>query len=165
MKLAVQTLEDMQRFYDEGPNGEVSLADRGCSCFQNAPCSRCTHPGNPHAVDAIEAWESPEDAGEFAVLFRLTSEYLRRADFKLATTTSIAAGRAEFARWVDYANREVALAWDLEENCPLFRAKYGIWRTPMFTTVEAAFLAAELDNWGRNTPLHELADMAYAPPR
>ena len=32
--------------------------DRGCSCFINAPCSWCTHPGNPHNLENTDdAWE------------------------------------------------------------------------------------------------------------
>lgn len=156
MKLSEQTLEDMhQFFFDDHGSGEGSLADRGCHCFQMAPCTRCTHPGNPVCIDATEAWASPEDAGAYSLFIRETSAFLRTSDFKW-----VRAEEHEFARWVDYANRVVTLKWDFEENCPLFQARYGMWRTVTFATAEAAFVAAELDNWGRSTPLHELARMA-----
>jgi len=29
-----------------------------CSCFQNAPCASCMHPGNPHNQEDNEFWES-----------------------------------------------------------------------------------------------------------
>lgn len=36
----------------------VSLADRGCICFTGcAPCSYCTHPGNPVNQEIDECWE------------------------------------------------------------------------------------------------------------
>lgn len=34
------------------------LSDRGCVCFTGAaPCSFCTHPGNPHNQEVDECWE------------------------------------------------------------------------------------------------------------
>lgn len=34
------------------------LSDRGCSCFNSAPCSFCIHPGNPFNQECDdEAWE------------------------------------------------------------------------------------------------------------
>ena len=156
MKLSAKTLDYMYQFYyDDHGSGEGALADRGCTCWRSPPCSRCTHPGNPACVDAIEAWETPEDAGAFALLIRETSGLLYDHDFKM-----VGGDPRSFAKWVDYANREVVLFWDLGGNCPMFKARYGLWRTPWVSTAEAAFVAAELDNWGRNAPLHELADMA-----
>jgi cobaltochelatase CobS len=37
---------------------ESRYGDSGCTCFQNAPCSYCTHPGNPLNLEEDEdAWE------------------------------------------------------------------------------------------------------------
>lgn len=55
--------EDFERgdHNDEG----ISLADRGCICFTGcAPCSYCTHPGNPRNQEddsCLEKVQVPED--------------------------------------------------------------------------------------------------------
>ncbi len=44
-------------------DGAYSLADRGCICFTGcAPCSFCTHPGNPlNQEERDECWELDEN--------------------------------------------------------------------------------------------------------
>lgn len=159
MKLSEKTLEDMGRFFAEGSRGEVSLADRGCTCFMNAPCSRCTHPGNPVCVDEVECWASPEDAEEYAALLAETSLFLYQLDFRRVIQHDTV---HQFRSWSDYAHRRIELFWDFDSNSPVFKAFYGSWRTSWFPTAEAAFVAAELDNWGRDAPLHEIAAMMSA---
>lgn len=35
------------------------MSDRGCTCFQCAPCSYCTHPGNPeNLIEDPTAWRN-----------------------------------------------------------------------------------------------------------
>jgi len=43
-----EVADDFQANYDA----------RGCTCFINAPCSWCTHPGNPSNLECTDgAWE------------------------------------------------------------------------------------------------------------
>lgn len=41
---------------------ELEYEDCGCTCFRAAPCSYCTHPGNPSNVSEIpEFWELADE--------------------------------------------------------------------------------------------------------
>jgi hypothetical protein len=41
---------------------ELEYEDCGCTCFRAAPCSYCTHPGNPSNVNEIpEFWELADE--------------------------------------------------------------------------------------------------------
>lgn len=40
---------------------ETNVAVRGCTCFISAPCSFCTHPGNPLCQEDDEFYEEVSD--------------------------------------------------------------------------------------------------------
>lgn len=53
---------DRDEFIRTDPEYGYSLADRGCICFTGcAPCSFCTHPGNPLNQEIDECWEEVYD--------------------------------------------------------------------------------------------------------
>lgn len=54
-KLTEQAIEDRADF-------NLLREERGCSCFQVAPCSVCVHPGNPENQENDEScWEETEE--------------------------------------------------------------------------------------------------------
>lgn len=45
-------------YQDVADDFELHYADRCCTCHMNAPCSWCTHEGNPHnLMENDDAWE------------------------------------------------------------------------------------------------------------
>lgn len=49
-----RVLKDWAQAYVE--EFELEYLGVGCSCWQSAPCSRCTHPGNPLCLEDDEYW-------------------------------------------------------------------------------------------------------------
>lgn len=66
-KKVKQLTEEAQFDRDEFERGSedyggISLANRGCICFTGcAPCSFCTHPGNPFNQDVDDCWEEVDE--------------------------------------------------------------------------------------------------------
>lgn len=45
-------------YQDMADEFEAIFEDEGCACFQAAPCSWCTHEGNPqNLMENDDAWE------------------------------------------------------------------------------------------------------------
>lgn len=145
MKLSAQYLHDYTQFHIVCAEDGRSLADEGCTCWQNAPCYQCMHPGNPRGLDEPECWESAQDYNDFHDLVATSSAFLVTKDLHLSGGRRLQCPR----RWLDYAGRTVDLVWDTDENAPLFRALgRNSYRSAFYTTAEAAFVAASLCNWG-----------------
>jgi len=64
-RLTEEARYNRESFEERDSETGCSLANRGCICFTGcAPCSYCTHPGNPLNQEVDECWEEvqvPED--------------------------------------------------------------------------------------------------------
>lgn len=137
---------------------EASCDTQGCSCnHPNAcpPCSYCTHPGHPYALEVEDSWESPEDYAAYWATRARAARTLRDA--------GLTEDRGVVFEWYDKRRGfTVGHGWCEHENKPFWYAKKSApvhggnpaplgWRQD-FDTVEAALAFGVVESASQPQP-------------